>query len=139
VTDVSLLSSKASETSDQEVSYATAKIEVRLVDGSTGNLLRTFIGRSPIFGTKETGEYNRSKAVLRAIEFSLDEVFDGFLRQLDLLDWSTTLAKMKEKNSISMQVKAQDCELETSSRSLSQGRRSFIPQPRSPSDGPPGN
>ena len=95
VTDVSLLSSKASETSDQEVSYATAKIEVRLVDGSTGNLLRTFIGRSPIFGTKETGEYNRSKAVLRAIEFSLDEVFDGFLRQLDLLDWSTTLAKIE--------------------------------------------
>jgi hypothetical protein len=95
VTDVSLLSSKASETSDQEVSYATAKIEVRLVDASTGNLLRTFIGRSPIFGTKETGEYNRSKAVLRAIEFSLDEVFDGFLRQLDLLDWSTTLAKIE--------------------------------------------
>ena len=95
VTDVSLLSSKASETSDQEVSYATAKIEIRLIDASTGNLLRTFIGRSPIFGTKETGEYNRSKAVLKAIEFSLDEVFDGFLRQLDLLEWSTTLAKIE--------------------------------------------
>jgi hypothetical protein len=95
VTDVSLLSSKASETSDQEVSYATAKVEIRLVDASTGNLLRTFIGRSPIFGTKETGEYNRSKAVMKAIEFSLDEVFDGFLRQLDLLDWSTTLAKIE--------------------------------------------
>ena len=95
VADVSLLSSKASDTSDQEVSYATAKVEIRLVDASTGNLLRTFIGRSPIFGTKETGEYNRTKAVLRAIEFSLDEVFDGFLRQLDLLEWSTTLAKIE--------------------------------------------
>ncbi len=95
VTDVSLLSSKASETSDEEVSYATAKVEIRLIDASTGNLLKTFIGRSPIFGTKETGEYNRSKAVLKAIEFSLDEIMDGFLRQIDLLEWSTTVAKVE--------------------------------------------
>jgi hypothetical protein len=95
VTDVSLLSSKASETSDEEISYATAKVEVRLVDASTGNLLKTFIGRSPIFGTKESGEYNRAKAVMKAIEFSLDDILDGFLRQLDLLEWSTTLARVE--------------------------------------------
>ncbi len=95
VTDVSLLSSKASETSDEEISYATAKVEVRLIDASTGNLLKTFIGRSPIFGTRETGEYNRAKAVLKAIEFSLDEILEGFLRQLDLLEWSTTLARIE--------------------------------------------
>jgi curli biogenesis system outer membrane secretion channel CsgG len=95
VTDVSLLSSKSSETSDEEISYATAKVEVRLVDASTGNLLKTFIGRSPIFGTRETGEYNRAKAVLKAIEFSLDDILEGFLRQLDLLEWSTTLAKVE--------------------------------------------
>jgi hypothetical protein len=95
VTDVSLLSSKVSETSDDEVSYATAKVEIRLIDASTGNLLKTFIGRSPIFGTRETGEYNRNKAILKAIEFSLDEILDGFLRQLDLLEWSTTLAKIE--------------------------------------------
>ena len=95
VTDVSLLSSKSSETSDGEISYATAKVEVRLIDASTGNLLKTFIGRSPIFGTRETGEYNRAKAVLKAIEFSLDDILEGFLRQLDLLEWSTTLAKVE--------------------------------------------
>jgi hypothetical protein len=93
VTDVSLLSSKASETSDEEVSFATARIEVRLIDASTGNPLRTFIGRSPIFGTRESGEYSRGKAVTRAIELSLDEILEGFIRQLDLLDWSTTVAK----------------------------------------------
>jgi len=93
VTDVSLLSSKTSETSDEEVSFATARIEVRLIDASTGNPLRTFIGRSPIFGTRESGEYSRGKAVTRAIELSLDEILEGFIRQLDLLDWSTTVAK----------------------------------------------
>ena len=93
VTDVSLLSSKASETSDEEVSFATAKVEIRLIDASTGNLLKSFVGRSPIFGTKEIGEYSRSKAVLKAIEFSLDDILEGFLRQLDFLDWTTTIVK----------------------------------------------
>ncbi len=98
VTDVSLLSSKTSETSDEEVTFATAKVEIRLIDASTGNLLRTFIGRSPIFGTKETGEYSRGKSVLKAIDLSLDDVLEGFLRQLDLLDWTTTIARVDGEN-----------------------------------------
>src|SRR4030043_2314230 len=98
VTDVSLLSSKASETSGEEVAFATTKVETRLIDASTGNLLKTFIGRSPIFGTKESGEYSRGKAVLKAIEFGLDDILEGFLRQLDLLDWTTTIAKIEGEN-----------------------------------------
>jgi len=98
VTEVSLLSSKASEASDEEVSFATAKLEIRLIDASTGNLLKSFIGRNPIFGTKESGEYSRSKAVLKAIDFSLDDILEGFLRQLDLLDWETSIAKIEGEN-----------------------------------------
>jgi hypothetical protein len=98
VTDVSLLSSKASEASDQEVAFATAKVEIRLIDASTGNLLKTFIGRSPIFGTREAGENSRGKAVLKAIDFGLDDILEGFLRQLDLLDWNTTIAKVEGEN-----------------------------------------
>jgi hypothetical protein len=98
ITDMSILSSKASETSEEEVAFATAKIEIRLIDASTGNLLKTFIGRSPIFGTKETGELSRSKATIKAIEFSLDEILEGFLRQLDLLDWTTTITKIEGEN-----------------------------------------
>lgn len=98
VTDVSLLSSKASDTSEEEVSFATAKIEVRLIDASTGNLLKTFIGRSPIFGTKESGEGSRGKAVIKAIDLSLEDILDGFFRQLDYLDWTTTIAKIEGEN-----------------------------------------
>ena len=94
VTDVSLLSSKRSEGHEEEVSFATSKIEVRLIDSSTGNILKTFIGRSPIFGTRETGEDSRSKAVAKAIDFCLDEILEGFLRYLDLLEWSTSIAKV---------------------------------------------
>ena len=98
VTDVSLLSSKASETSDEEVAFATTKVEIRLVDASTGNPLKAFIGRSPIFGTKETGENCRGKAVLKAIDVGLDDILEGFLRQLDLLEWSTTVARVDGEN-----------------------------------------
>jgi hypothetical protein len=95
VTDVSLLSSKTSETSDEEVAFATAKVEIRFVDASTGNLLRTFVGRSPIFGTRETGEYSRGKAVLKAIDFGIEDIMEGLLRQLDILDWNTTIARIE--------------------------------------------
>lgn len=98
VTDTSLLSSKTSEASGEEVAFATARVEIRLIDASTGNLFKTFIGRSPIFGTKETGEYSRAKAVLKAIDLSLDEISEGLLRQIDLLDWITTIAKIEGEN-----------------------------------------
>jgi len=93
VTDVSL-SSKTPEASDVEVTFATTKVEVRLIDASTGNLLKTFVGRSPIFGTKETGADSRGKAVLKAIEIGLDDILESFLRQLDFLDWTTTVARV---------------------------------------------
>jgi hypothetical protein len=98
VTDLSLLSSKASETSEEEVTFGTVKLEIRLIDASTGNLLKSFIGRSPIFGTKETGEHSRSKAVLKAIDLGLDDILEGFLRQLDLLEWTTTVATVEGGN-----------------------------------------
>lgn len=98
VTDMSLLTSKKSEGSDEEVSFATSKVDVRLIDASTGNLLKTFIGRSPIFGTRETGESSRSKAVIKAIDFGIEEVLEGFLRYLDLLEWSTSITRIEGDN-----------------------------------------
>ena len=95
VHDLSLLSQKVSETSEEEATSATLKLEIRLMDASTGNLLKTFIGRSPIFGTKETGENSKSKAVLKAIDLGLEDILEGFLRQLDFLEWTTTVARVE--------------------------------------------
>jgi len=95
VHDLSILSPKVPETPEEEATSATVKLEIRLMDASTGNLLKTFIGRSPIFGTRETGENSRSKAVLKTIDLALNDILDGFLRQLDLLEWTTTVAKVE--------------------------------------------
>src|SRR4030043_2018743 len=54
VNDLSLLSLKVSETSEEEATSATLKLEIRLIDASTGTLLKTFIGKSPIFGPRKT-------------------------------------------------------------------------------------
>jgi hypothetical protein len=43
VHDLSLLSPKVSETSDEEVTSATLKLELRLMDASTGNLLKLLL------------------------------------------------------------------------------------------------
>ncbi len=59
---------------------------------------KTLIGRSPIFGTRESGENSRSRAVSKAIDSGLDEVLEGFLRYLDLLEWSTSIAKIEGEN-----------------------------------------
>jgi len=95
VHDLSLVSPKASEAPEEETTSATLKLEIRLVDASTGNLLKSFVGRSPIFGTRETGDDSKNKAVLKAIELSLDDTLEAFLRQLDLLEWTTTVAKVE--------------------------------------------
>jgi hypothetical protein len=93
VTDVSLLSSKKSEDSDEETSFATSKIEVRLMDASTGNLLKTFIGRSPIFGTRESGENSRGKAVLKAY----DGINNLFNLGYEVLSWKVHRALIRAK------------------------------------------
>jgi len=62
---------------------------------------QTFIGRSP--SSNQRGRrIQPGKAVLKAIDFGLDDILEGFLRQLDLLDWSTTIAKVEGETSTSM-------------------------------------
>jgi hypothetical protein len=36
--------------------------------------------------------------VIKAIDLGLDDILEGFLRQLDFLDWTTTIAKVEGGN-----------------------------------------
>ncbi|HLD29534.1 MAG TPA: hypothetical protein VJC03_04270, partial [bacterium] len=38
------------------------------------------------------------KAVLKAIDFGMEDILEGFLRQLDFLDWTTTIARIEGEN-----------------------------------------
>ncbi len=77
-------------------SMASARIELRLFDASTSNLLRTFIGKNPSFTAVETGLHADHRAVLKAIDYGIRRVVDGMLRYLDFLEWSTTVARVED-------------------------------------------
>ena len=77
-------------------SMASARIELRLFDASTANLLRTFIGKNPSFTSVETGLHSDHRSILKAIDYGVDRVVDGMLRYLDFLEWSSTVARVED-------------------------------------------
>ncbi len=77
-------------------SMASVRIELRLLDGSTANLLRTFIGKNPSFTAVETGLHSGHRSVLKAIDYGVGRVIDGLLRYLDFLEWSSTVARVED-------------------------------------------
>jgi len=77
-------------------SMASVRLEIRLYDGSTANLLRTFIGKNPSFTSVETGLHSDHRSVLRAIDYGIGRVIDGILRYLDFLEWSSTVARVQD-------------------------------------------
>ncbi|RLB08196.1 MAG: hypothetical protein DRG50_00600 [Deltaproteobacteria bacterium] len=74
---------------------AVAKIEARLLDADTGNVIRSVKGENPIFTSRAIGEFSRDKALLKAINFALRGVKEGILRGLAGLEWSTSVASVQ--------------------------------------------
>ncbi len=77
-------------------SMASARVELRLIDASTGNLLRTFVEKNPSFTSVTTGLHSDRRSILRAIDYDVARVVDGMLRYLDFLEWSSTVAKVED-------------------------------------------
>jgi len=77
-------------------SMASVRVELRLLDGSTANLLRTFVGKNPSFTSVETGLHSDHRSVLKAIDYGVGRVIDGLLRYLDFLEWSSTVARVQD-------------------------------------------
>jgi hypothetical protein len=84
---------KSTVSQDIEVGLAIARIEARLVDGATGTTIRTYTGRNPLYKSKEIGEFNQERAILRAIDIAVDEIATALLHSLRFLDWSTRVIR----------------------------------------------
>ena len=96
ISDVHVVSSAPVGESGIKSSMASARIELRLIDASTANLLRTFIGKNPSFTSVETGLHSESRSIVKAIDYDMDQVVDGVLRYVDLLEWSSTVARVED-------------------------------------------
>lgn len=77
-------------------SMASVRIELRLYDGSTANLLRTFIGKNPSFTSVETGLHSDHRSILKAIDYGIERIIDGIIRYVDFLEWSSTVARVQD-------------------------------------------
>lgn len=76
-------------------SLAVAKMEVTLFDTDTGNVMRSIEGENPIYTSRAVGELSEDKALLKAINFALQDVTDGIIRGVAALDWSTSVASVE--------------------------------------------
>ena len=74
---------------------AVTKLEVTLLDTETGNVLRSIKGENPIYVSRTVGELSKDKALLKAINFSIQGVTDGIIRGLSGLEWSTSVASVE--------------------------------------------
>jgi len=91
--ELNVATTGSSVTEDIEVGLAIARIEARLIDASTGNVIRTYTGRNPLYKSKEIGEFNRERAILRAIDVGLEQISTGLLDSLRFFDWSARVIR----------------------------------------------
>jgi len=85
--ELNVAKAESSVSEDIEVGLAVARIRARLVDAATGTVIRTYSGRNPLYKSKEIGEFNRERSVLRAIDVGLEEISTGLLESLRFFDW----------------------------------------------------
>lgn len=91
--ELNVASTRSSVSRDIEVGLAIARIKARLVDASTGNTIRTYTGRNPLYKSKEIGQFNQERAILRAIDIGVEEIARGVLDSLKFFDWSARVIR----------------------------------------------
>jgi len=96
ISDLQVKSSPPVGDSGITSSMASVRLELRLIDASTGNLLRTFIGKNPSFTAVSTGPHSDHRSILKAVDSNIAQVMDGMLRYLDFLEWFSTVARVQD-------------------------------------------
>lgn len=96
IADLDVTSSPPVGDSGEKSSMASARLELRFIDASTGNLLRTFIGKNLAFTSVATGLHSDDRSIAKAIDYTISQVLDGVLRYLDFLEWSSTVARVED-------------------------------------------
>jgi hypothetical protein len=76
-------------------SLAVTRMEANLIDTETGNIIRSVKGENPIFVSRSIGGFSRDKALLKAINFTLQGIKEGIVRGLSGLEWSTSVASVE--------------------------------------------
>jgi hypothetical protein len=79
----------------EDTASAIVKIEIRLVDTSSGKTLKTLSAQNPIIATKEKGAFSGERAEVKAIDLAIADLSRSLMRELDGLDWFCRVAKVE--------------------------------------------
>ncbi|NWF93083.1 MAG: hypothetical protein HXY46_09200 [Syntrophaceae bacterium] len=79
----------------EETAFAIIKVETRVVDASSGKVLKTFSSSNPIHATKEKGTFSEEKAKMKAIDLAISTLGQSLAKELEGLDWFCRVAKVE--------------------------------------------
>jgi len=88
-----IFTTKAAKDQD-ETALAIIKIEMRLVDASSGKAFKNLSASNPILASKERGSFSEEKAKTKAIDLAISDLGQALTRELDGLDWFCRVAKV---------------------------------------------
>jgi len=88
-----VFTTKATKDGD-ETALAIIKIEMRLMDASSGKTFKNLSASNPILASKERGSFSEEKAKMRAIDLTISDLGQSLARDLDSLDWFCRVAKV---------------------------------------------
>ena len=83
-------------TNDREATAsAIIKIDMRLVDTSTGKTLKTLSAHNPVIAAKEKGSFSEEKAKVKAIDVTIANLGRSLAKELDGMGWFCRIAKVE--------------------------------------------
>ncbi len=82
------------EKDKEETASAIIRIDMKLLDASTGKTLKDLSVSNPIISTKEKGSFSEEKAKVKAIDLAIADLGRTLSREMEGLDWFCRIAKV---------------------------------------------
>jgi hypothetical protein len=79
----------------EDMASAIIRIEIRIVDTSSGKTFKTLSAQNPVIATKEKGTFSGERAAEKAIDLAIADLSQSLMRELDRLDWFCRIAKVE--------------------------------------------
>lgn len=82
----------------ESYSSSILKIELKLINTSSGKIYKTLHSINPIISTKEYGAFSEEKAKSKAIDLCIAELSKSFIEEIGKIEWFCRIAKIEEND-----------------------------------------
>ncbi|MBW1972626.1 MAG: hypothetical protein JRI44_07305 [Deltaproteobacteria bacterium] len=81
----------------EESAIALLQVEVRVVDGITGETFATIKASNPVSKTKQEGAFSEEKAYLKALKLTIDQLYPLLKRKINALQWHARIISITKQ------------------------------------------